>query len=152
MVADDICVVETDSDGRSIVVPGPPHVKLWKDAASKIGLSTAGFRKVTGRMDKFVSPLHDTFSKHAVPLKRIYILVKGDVPTIALEGLSNIKSLFQVKRHTYRRHIIKSLGREPEHFKRCGEIVNNAEVRKITRPSHGFFLDELVVSVEHDLG
>ncbi|MBM2833340.1 MAG: hypothetical protein HW406_501 [Candidatus Brocadiaceae bacterium] len=48
--------------------------------------------------------------------------------------------------------MIKPLGREPDHFKRCGEIVNNAEVKKITRPSHGFFLDELVEIVENDLG
>ncbi len=66
--------------------------------------------------------------------------------------MNNIKSLFQVKMHTYRRHIIKSLGQEPEHFRRCGEIVNNAKVKKITRPLHGFFLDELVESVENDLG
>ena len=48
--------------------------------------------------------------------------------------------------------MIKPLGREPEHFKRCGKIVNDAEVKKITMPSHGFFLDELVESVENDLG
>ena len=151
LLADDVCAMDTDSDGRSIVFPGVPHVKLWEDAAKRIGVSTGGLRKVTGRMDKFVSPHHGTFCKHAVPLKRIYILAKGDVPAIALEGLSNIKSLFQIKRHTYRNHIVKALGREPEHFKRCGEIVNNAKVKKITRPLHGFFLDELVESVENDL-
>lgn len=118
LLADDVCVVDTDSDGRSIIFPGVPHVKLWKDAATKIGLSTGGLRKVTGRMDKFVSPLHGTFYKHAVPLKIIYILVKGNVPSITLEDLSNIKSLFQVKQHTYRKHMIKTLGCEPAHFKR----------------------------------
>ncbi len=152
LLADDVCAVDTDSDGRSIVFPGVPHVKLWKDAASKIGLSTGGLTKVTGRMDKFVTPLHGTFCKRAVPLKKIFILTKGDVPSITIERLSNIKSMFQVKRHTYRKHIIKPLGREPEHFKKCGEIVNNARVKKITRPLHGFFLDELVESVENDLG
>ena len=101
---------------------------------------------------KFVSPLHGTFCKHAIPLKKMYILVKGDVPSITLESLSNIEGLFQVKRHTYRKYMIKQLGCEPEHFKRCGKIVNNAEVKKITRPSHGFFLDELVERVENGLG
>lgn len=71
-------------------------------------------------------------------------MVKGNVPSITIERLSNIKGLFQVKRHNYRRYMIKPLGREPEHFKRCGEIVNNAKVKKLTRSSHGFFLDELV--------
>ncbi|MBI5309122.1 MAG: hypothetical protein HZB37_12540 [Planctomycetes bacterium] len=144
LLADDVCAMETGSDGRSIVFPGPPHVKLWKDAASKIGLNTDELRKVTGRVDKFISPLHGTFCKHAVPLKRIYILTKGDAPSIAIERLSNIEGLFQVKRHTYRKHMIKPLGREPELFKRCGEIVNNAKVKKITRPSHGFSLTNLL--------
>lgn len=92
-----------------------------------------------------------TFCKHVVPLRKIYILVKGDVPAITIEGSSNIDGLFLVKRHTYRNYMIKKLGREPHHFKRCGKIVNDVEVRKITRPSNGFFLDELVESVENDL-
>jgi len=78
--------------------------------------------------------------------------VKGNVPAITIEGLSKIESLFLVKRHTYRKYMIKKLGREPGHFKRCGKIVNDAEVKRVTRPTHGFFLDELVESVENDLG
>lgn len=152
LLADDICAVKNDSDGRSMVIPGPPHVKLWKDSSDKIGVDTVGLRKIAGRFDKYIKPLHGTFCSHAVPLKRIYVLVRDDTPAVAVEGVSNIDGLFLVKRHTYRNYMIKAMGCEPAHFKRCGKIVKDALVRKITRPLHGFFLKELVESLENDLG
>jgi hypothetical protein len=77
IVADDVCAIMLNTEGRPVVVPGIPQLKLWQASADLLGLSTTHLKRVRPELDKFILPipLH-RFASHPCEIEAIFEIDK----------------------------------------------------------------------------
>ena len=119
-LSDDICAISFDPDGRPLVAPGYPQMKLWADAVALLEGGTESLQKVSGDRDKYIVPLANGFCPTAAPLHAVYVLEPGSVSDsgengpVALHGAERFNALV---RHTYRGEFLHLIGTQRSHFR-----------------------------------
>jgi len=147
ILADDVCAINDCGD----VVPGFPQIKLWFDAAKHLNIKTESLRKIRPNIEKFAVPLGEQFHAETLPLKLIYILNEHNKDDFRFDAITGMHKIQPLKTNTYRRHYLKSLAKDHSHLQQCGKIANKTSLIRLTRPNHGFKIDELVNLIEKDL-
>jgi hypothetical protein len=134
ILADDVCAIGFDEDGKPFVVPAYPQIKLWRASADLLGIPTEGLRPVFGR-DKFGLPLGDHFVREPLPLTEVIELSAENTESVPWRGREKVACLL---RHSYRHTFIARMGREPEYLKkilRLASIIDvHTGVRKVIEP------------------
>lgn len=146
ILADDVCAINKNLS----VIPSFPQIKLWQDAAEKLNIDTSNLKKIRPNFNKFALPLNYQFHPDPLPIRVIYCLNPGD--TFKKHTVIGIHKLKRIHQHTYRRHYLKGLLKEPAYYLKSMEIAKHVEVIDLTRPVEGFQLEELLDFVEQDLG
>jgi hypothetical protein len=85
------------------------------------------------------------FLSSPLPLKRIYVLDKGNAPEIM--PLRSQKALAELVRHTYGALGVGSTS----HFLQCASIVNKVTICSLRRPQSLAQLPHLARLIEEDL-
>ena len=147
LLADDVCAINQNGD----VVPSFPQVKLWADASRHMAIETQSLRKIRPNLEKFAVPLGAQFHQHPLPLKVIYILHAHNKDTFELTELSSSQKFNPLKNNTYRIRYLNGLRKDRAHFKQCGAIASQVDIVHVTRPNHGFQLNELMDVIKTDL-
>lgn len=100
VLADDQTVVELRPDGGPWVRPSFPRIKLWRDSLERLGQPVDGLARVRRGLEKYSLPVGDAFQDQALPLRRLYLLVRpGDGgPATPLAALSHLPSLLSYPR------------------------------------------------------
>lgn len=146
ILADD--VVPIDESGCAM--PAFPRIKLWRDAAERLGVDITNLHRLRPQLDKYNYPLGSMFERDPQPVRWIYLLDKGAVDTpqfLAFQGMHRFMPLFH---NTYRRRFIESMGRKASYLKRCGQLAASTHIVKVTRPASGFDLDGLIDAMLSD--
>jgi hypothetical protein len=135
IVADDVCVVKFDQDGRAGVLPGLPRLRLWQEALEATGRATDDFhRSYIGDNDwnKFDVPIApQTAATEELDLSAVYVLEKGEAFEIRrLEGIEAAEAVFA---HTYRGAYVTSLKGEQGHWSSTMRLVQTVPVFRLTR-------------------
>ncbi len=153
VLADD--VVPIDAEGRAL--SGFPRIKLWRDAAERLGFSTEGRQRILPRMDKYNLPI-EAFDPHQrLPVRWIYHLTKGDAPDVRIEAITGLERFGLLRDNTYRSEYLEGQAMLAGHLKQCSELARDARLARVTRPRTGFALDLLIdklladVAQGHDL-
>jgi hypothetical protein len=151
MLADDVTAVQMDSDCPK-VLPGFPQFKLWPDAVTALGDSPEGLPLVHPDFAKRAFRATSVFSRCSLPLKRIYVLGRGEY--VEIEPLSPREALLELIRHSYAarfgNHLLQATG-IAKHFKQCVGLVQNARLYRFRRPTSLSFLDEQVSILINDI-
>jgi hypothetical protein len=147
ILADDVCAINQQCE----VIPGFPQIKLWADASQKLSINTQSLRKVRPDLEKYAVPLGPQFHSEALPLRVIYLLQSHNKETIEFVDLSAHQKFTPLKNNTYRMQYLKGLDKGKIHIKQCGAIASKTQVVRLTRPNHGFMLNELIDAIQSDL-
>lgn len=139
ILADD--VVPIDSACRAI--PGFPRIKLWGDAAEKLGIATHGLSRIRPEMEKYNVPLSSQSGEPAL-VRWIYVLTKGSGPGMELEPVRGAAKYKVLHDYTYRMEFILGMNRQVNHLRSCGELSHRIRVARLIRPERGFDLDGLI--------
>jgi hypothetical protein len=99
VLADDVCAVFFDTDGRPMVTPSFPQIKLWQESADLLGIDTSTLSQVRSGFHKFTLPVSDRFVDTPLPLLSVIELVPSLDASYACTGLEKVALL---KRHCYR--------------------------------------------------
>lgn len=150
VLADDICALSSTDEGISMVLPGFPQLKLWADATRKLEENTDCLRKVRRELEKYGLPLENGFSSEPTPLDRVYILNTTNTDSFDMRPVNGLRKFNALMNNTYRCSFIEGLGSKPEHFSQCTAAGRNARIRRVTRPTRGFRIDELADLIEKD--
>ncbi|MDI9497136.1 MAG: hypothetical protein QM270_01455 [Bacillota bacterium] len=148
ILTDDVSAIDIDQEGIPYVLPGFPSLKLWKDAAERLGADVSGLSAVRTNVDKYRVDLEASFCNQAVRLQNVFILEKdsrSEIRIDEIEGPDKVESLIS---NTYRYHFLKGQGIKPVHFQQCVCVANQAVFYRVTRPQAGFMLDQLVSAIE----
>jgi hypothetical protein len=143
IMADDVCVVKFDGEGRARALPGLPRLRLWQETLEATGRAANDFhRSYVGdhHWNKFDVPIADTAATTEADLSAVYLLEKGDTFGIhQLEGLEAAEAVFA---HTYRGSYVSALKGEHGHWSASMRLVRNTPVYRLTRTWGLNWMDE----------
>ena len=150
IVADDICVVSVNGIGTPLVFPGYPQLKLWKDAAGKLGQRPESMAKILSKPEKYGLGFKQGFYQEPLPLHQLYVLSTPYTNEFNLTHLKGKEKLSAIINNTYRVQFLEGLGRKASHFEQCVAVAKHVPVKRVTRPSELFLLNELADLLEKD--
>src|SRR5215212_5177187 len=126
VVTDDVAVLRTD-ERCPMLFPGFPQLKLWPEALVSLGDAPEKLPRCNPHFEKRARPVSQDFSPEPIPIKRIYVLDKGD--TTEILPLRPQEALGELIRHTYGALDVGS----SSHFLRCASIVNRVVMCSVRR-------------------
>lgn len=147
ILADDVCAINAEC----FVLPSFPQIKLWLDAANYLNIETQSLRRIRPQIEKFAVPLDQQFHQDMLRLNIIYSLHTHDKDEFKFETISGGEKLQSLQINSYRRAYLIGLKKREDQFLHCSKLAKQVNVVKITRPGHGFKLNELVDLIEKDL-
>jgi hypothetical protein len=129
VLCDDVCAISFDAAGRPMAWPGIPRIKLWSDALAAFGREAGDLERVFDREDKFSLPFpHDPLHS-ALPLSRIFILVRaGDGEAPCIRPLSGAQAFNAVFGNVYRQEYAAPLGQAKTLFANVVSLLGRTQV------------------------
>ena len=143
-LTDDVAAISIDADGSPWLNPAYPQQKLWRDSAEAMGLSLDGHARVLPEMDKYALPSAAGFSSTAVPLVAVCELQPTPRAVVCVHPLDKGDTLSMLILNTYRPWLVRGLGIEAEHFRKCVALCARIRGLRLIRASGGFSLAEQV--------
>ena len=141
-----------DDDGLPWLQPAYPELKLWAEAAAKIGKDTQTLARARTRLEKYSLCFHNQFDAAPLPLRCLYLLETTedeDFEIIRLQGMEKMAVLTQ---NTYRRFFLNGMEQKLAHFQLCAVLGRHSKMVRVRRPKNSFRLDQLMDLLERDFG
>jgi hypothetical protein len=145
IVADDVIAV-TVEDGRVLVQPGYPHLRLLPLAATSFG--QASELPTDALADKRAYPALRGFSTSPRPLRRLYVLADGNSREI--QEIDPQNAFLELIRHTYTARLLDS-ARLASNFAQCAGVAARVPLRRLRRDRQLADPTEVAAFVERDV-
>lgn len=135
LLADDVCVLRFDEQGRVIVCPGVARLRLWRDVIERTGRDAAQF-DLSYAGDQ-------TYQKYDVPLESgptgggaaelgaVYLLARG--AGFAIQRLDGVAAVEAISANTYRGQFIEAISGQKNHWESCIRLVRSVPVFRVER-------------------
>lgn len=143
-LADDVSVIDFDSNKQYIVTPAFPQQKLCRDTVMKLGLDIKDYKLINRERIKYAIPVKDEFEGNSKPLKGIFFLSVSDVNNVEVEELKGEEKLQVLLNNIFRIEYGFNTGIQGGYFKNLLNIVKNVPIYKIVRPKEGFTVEEQI--------
>ena len=129
VLCDDVCALSFDADGRPLAWPGLPRLKLWQDAADRLGHDTATLDRAIEGYDKYHVAIPSAAAPGPVPFARLYLLDRaGEGAPASITRLRGTQAMGVVMENSYRPNYVARLGLNTVHFRACSAVVRHAAV------------------------
>ncbi|GFN29849.1 aldolase [Paenibacillus xylaniclasticus] len=156
LLTDDVIAVKLDLDEKAalpIVIPSYPQQKLWEESVSSLQMDHNGLETLYEEKSrpKYAVPVHDRYINETFPLAGIIELVKSDADQPRLQRLDGMEPLPVLLQHTYRNYHIPMLGLYEWHFKCTTRLSETSNVYRLSRPTSGFTVNELVSMILNEV-
>jgi hypothetical protein len=151
VLTDDVSVISLDTDGRPVLLPGYPEIKLVGDAIEKIGQSLESLPRSRTLAEKYSLCFHEEYVGDKLPVQVVYVLGTQAAENFQISSFEGAAKLDAIIQQTYRLELLGPLGIQACHFKVCAVVANQVCVKQVMRPSNSFLLEELVDLLERDL-
>jgi hypothetical protein len=151
IVTDDVAAIEAMSGDRPVVYPAYAQQKLWPDSAASVGIDPDSLVQIGANIRKRARPVAEGYSENPLPLRRIYVLAKGEVR--AIERLSPQQAFAEMVRHSFVSvaRVIELTGGAAAHFPQCARLVTTVPICRLCRPPSLETIADLARWVEDDI-
>lgn len=133
LVSDDVTAIDL---GGPTVIPSFPQLKLWPDALQALGAVADDLPRVHPELPKRALAVPDDFAAEPIPLRRLYVLAKGDQTRI--EKLPTAAVFEELVRHSYGARFGEDFAASidlRDQFLRAAQLGRAASVRRMRRPA-----------------
>lgn len=148
---DDVAVVTQEATNQLLVHPGVPQVRLWADAATRLGHRVEESSRILPSIDKYALPLKAFGGCAPRPLTGLYVLSVGDGDELQFEPIEGSQCFTAIREYTRNLQIMEDLQMQRPHFHLAAAVASRIPVVRISRPRGRDSLDELVDRVESTL-
>jgi len=136
VIADDVCVIRFDDEGRAFACPGIPRLRLWEEALTATGRTSGSYQPSYAGDEsfrKFDVPIDwDPRDALTLPLAAIYWLAEGErIAVRKLEGSEAAEAIFA---NTYRGGFVRSAGDPLVHWSMSLNLILGTPVYELSRP------------------
>jgi hypothetical protein len=153
LVADDILAIKFNPEGKPVVYPGYPHVRLSDEAYHQVRDRTDILTPIRTLAGKVFCDASYQFSPEPVHLERIYVIEKIPKDEGGSTGISVLKSqenLIDLIRHSVANRIFQHTTQQ-ENLLNCARLVNNVQVKRLELVHSFEDIQDLVSAIEADL-
>jgi len=153
LVADDILAIKFNPDGKPVVYPGYPHVRLSDEAYHQVRDRTDILTPIRTLAGKLFCDASYQFSPEPVNLERIYVIEKIPKDEGGSTGISVLKSqenLIDLIRHSVANRIFQHTTQQ-ENLLNCARLVNNVQVKRLEIVHSFEDIQDLVSVIREDL-
>ena len=134
LVTDDVAVIKP-SEEKPYLHPGPPRVKLWKDALAKLGIQKEGLVRDLTRMDKYHLMLKEGFQSTAHPLAALVILERlAEGEPASLELVKGVDAFKAIMGSLYRPEMAEKFNGSSNLMKDAAALSRQIRVYRYRRP------------------
>lgn len=134
ILADDVCVIRFDDEGRPLAYPGIPRLRLWREALEAGGRAADDYHRSFDDMDKYDVPTRPHSQVDPVPLARIYLLRKAsDGADGSIRRLTGVEAVDALVSNTYRGAYLKTINRTGEHLATCLRLARAVPIFEAAR-------------------
>jgi hypothetical protein len=148
VMTDDVMVVQLGGDDP-MVLPGYPLIKLWPESASATGYEPDSLPCIHGSSTKRSHHLTSGFGQAAFPLKRIYVLDRGDEHRIVKLNASD--ACIALLQHSRATMLLTDPKFRAKNFRDCTWMAEHIPVARFERKPALSELSTLVKLIEDDL-
>jgi hypothetical protein len=143
---DDVVAIRFD-DGKPVVVPGIPQLRLAPDAVDALGIE--GTTRPEG--DWGPEKRYRQFRQMPPPsrLSNVYVLQPGE--RVAIKEIPARNRVFVLITSTYTQGMLSDTGLASNHFKQCSTVVKTTAVRRLQRPKSHHVFREFIETVMADV-
>lgn len=152
VVADDISLIFAGDDEIPWLQPAYPELKLWAEAAARIGEDAFALPRARTLLEKYSLCFHDQFDWAPLPVSRLYVLETTDSEHFEITRLRGMEKLEALSQNTYRLYFLNGMGQKQSHFQLCTTLGSKATISRVKRPRQRYLLEGLVNILERDLG
>lgn len=132
LLADDLVAIRTCSEEGAVVVPGFPAFRLTPESlAASLAEDPAEWPCVAAQSEKRLRSAGERFAGRSAPLKRIYVVEKGD--ELRIERLTSQAALLELLRHTYVFRLLGAMKAEAWHLRECSRILRHTSIYRLVR-------------------
>ncbi|QJQ94015.1 MULTISPECIES: hypothetical protein [Halomonadaceae] len=134
LVTDDVAVIKPHEE-LPYLYPGPPRVKLWKDALAALGIDKQGLTRDLTRTDKYHLTLSKGFQRQPQPLKALVMLERGeDGEEATLTKMKGIEAFKIVMATLYRPEVGREFNSSESLLQNISRLAGQIEVYRFRRP------------------
>lgn len=155
VLADDLCAILPDADGRPQAFEGIPRLKLWGDTLTALGRAGEGLERVSSDLDKYHVPLGRALepgSLAPVAVDRIYLLDRAtEGEGLSIARLQGAEAAYGVLDNTYRWNIGQAIQPPRAQFDQCLSLARHAAVFRIRRRWGMRWFEEDAAAIEQHL-
>ena len=149
VLTDDVMPIQID-EGRAVVLPSYPQFKVSPEALVSLGQDVAGLLPVYTNSQKLSYRFTEGFQRDPLPLKRIYVLKKGNQHEIV--PIKSQEAFGALVCHTRTINLLKEHKQLiARHFHLCTELVSIVSFSRFTRKPALEDLPALVELVKADI-
>jgi len=149
LLADDICAITISENGKALIIPGFPRLKLWADTLMQFAEDRQGLNRVhqDESFEKYFYPAQNIATEPVV-VGSIFVLQSHDKDEFEIISLMGIEKIEPLLKNTFRPEYLEGFGNIKDHFKQCTAVAARSRAWRITRPQKGFLLKELIAQIE----
>jgi hypothetical protein len=157
IVADDICLIDPDSDSEPLqVVPVAGWLKLWSEALQHLGETPVEQNRVFSTDDKFRIFLPPPLANSTLsPLRLARVVFLARSPDLrsppSLELLPVLHAIAGLMEMTYAGYVPSLGGQKSRLFQRCAGVLRHAQAFRLTLPWGLDRIDSVLDLLETDL-
>ena len=159
VVADDICLVDTQADGPATVIPVAPWLKLWRTSLQQLGQPAEGLERVFSEDDKYRVPLESTALENGPPpIGKLVFLERGEEcpegggeSKVEIREVPRIQALPMLMNLTHQGYLLDAMGKREQNFVHCGRVVSQASAYRLIRPWGFHHMEPSIDSIERFL-
>ncbi|MCE9683130.1 hypothetical protein [Halomonas alkalisoli] len=145
LVTDDVAVIKPHEDAPYLH-PGPPRIKLWKDALAALGIQTEGLVRDMTREDKYHLMLNKDVQDQPSPLKALVMLERAEEGEAAsLERVKGMVAFKSVMATLYRPEMGTEFNTAEQLMRESIKLAEKINIYRFRRP---WSLEEMNTSIK----
>jgi hypothetical protein len=129
LLADDVVPIDDELRAR----PGFPKIKLWQDAADRLGIDVTTLTRVRPQDAKFHVPV-DRPTLAPLPVRWVYVLDDADRTDLHLARSEGVDRLAMLWQHSYRPRLLQGFASRAVHLERCHRLQAAIRLVRVERP------------------
>lgn len=150
VLADDIAAVSTESDSP-LLYPGLPHLRLSKDAASRLELEAQDLVPSQDGEEKLRVALGAKFRQTPILVHSIYVLSDDRGAGPELTPLTGLDAVHGITENTYRLRLLRLMeGDLARHFRQVCSLARKVRITRLSRGREHWEPDALTELLERD--
>lgn len=132
VITDDIAVIRFHGK-NPYILPGIPHLKLWKDVLNHLK-DKSYFERVKPKVEKYKMPIKPIESSKSVLLDKIIFISQNSHHGFRFEEVLGADKFNLLISNTYRIQYVEKIGGFETHFKNISKLASKIRIYMIERP------------------